>query len=100
MEGMEKIIDMQKLSERIYAFIFKYADVSPNWGDKEYSGDKYTSPDAYQLLDCADTLASGLKPDRCNSSWEGCGYKPYSSKEGREEHDFLVTEIFKIINEK
>ena len=26
------------------------------------------------------------------------GYKPYSSKKGREEHDYLVKEIYKIIN--
>ena len=30
--------------------------------------------------------------------WSSGGYKPYSSKEGREEHDYLVKEIYKIIN--
>jgi len=36
--------------------------------------------------------------EQCWSEWSGGGYKPYSSKEGKEEHDYLVREIYKIIN--
>ena len=47
---------------------------------------------------CADMIGKGLKPEQCWSEWSGGGYKPYSSKEGKEEHDYLVREIYKIIN--
>jgi hypothetical protein len=47
---------------------------------------------------CADMLSKGLKPSRCWSEWGSGGYKPYSSKQGRDEHDLLVKEIYKIIN--
>ncbi len=89
---------MKELAKRIEAFIEKYAAISPNW-DKESDDDgKFTSPDAYQMKYCADMLKKEVEPFQCFSEWGGGGYKPYSSKEGREEHDYLVKEIYKIIN--
>lgn len=88
---------MKNLIDRIYKFIEKYADISPNW-DGESEDGKFTSPDAYEMIRCADELKSGIKPLRCWSEWSSGGYKPYSSKEGREEHDYLLKEIYKIIN--
>jgi hypothetical protein len=88
---------MKELAKRIYAFIDQYAGVSPNW-DGESDDGKFTSPDASQMKYCADMLSKELKPIQCWSEWGGGGYKPYSSKEGRAEHDYLVREIYKIIN--
>ena len=47
---------------------------------------------------CADMIGKGLKPKQRWIEWSSGGYKPYSSKEGKEEHDYLVKEIYKIIN--
>ena len=88
---------MKELAERIFTFVEKYAVISPNWDD-ENGEDKFTSPDVYQMLSCANELQRGNKPSRCFSEWGSGGYKPYTSKEGREEHDYLVKEIYKIIN--
>ena len=99
MKKMEEYIEMKKLSDRIYRFIDKYAGVRPDW-DEQYDDedDKFTSPDASQMKYCADMIGKGLKPEQCWSEWSGGGYKPYSSKKGMEEHDYLVKEIYKIIN--
>ena len=93
-----KFIQM-KLEERIYKFLDQYAGVRPDW-DAQYDDedDKFTSPDASQMKYCADIISKGLKPQQCWSEWSSGGYKPYSSKEGRDEHDYLVKEIYKIIN--
>ena len=88
---------MKELSERIYKFIEKYGAISPNW-DGEDEDEKYTSPDASQMKYCADMLSKGLKPNQCWSEWGSGGYNPYTSKEGKEEHNYLVKEIYKIIN--
>lgn len=90
-----------ELAERIYKFLDKYAGVKPDYNPLYDSvDDKYTSPDAYQLKQCADELINGLKPNRCFSEWGSGGFRPYTSKEGSEEHDLLVEEIYKIINSK
>lgn len=92
---------MKDLAERIYGFLNKYASVNPNWDPHdEYDEAKYTSPDAHQLEACADLLSQGEKPTRCWSEWGSGGYHPYSSSEGREEHDQLLKEIHTIINGK
>lgn len=91
----------KNFAQRIYEFLDKYAGIRPTYDpqhDDEY--EKYTSPDAAQMKYCADMIANGIKPFQCHSEWESGGYKPYSSKEGREEHDFLVNEIYKFINSK
>ena len=99
MKKMEEFIEMKKLVDRIYQFIDKYAGIRPDW-DAQYDDedDKFTSPDASQMKYCADMISKGLNPQQCWSEWSSGGYKPYSSKEGREEHDYLVKEIYKIIN--
>jgi hypothetical protein len=90
---------MKELAERIHCFIETYACVRPDWDAKyDDEDDKFTSPDASQMKYCADMISKGLKPQQCWSEWGGGGYKPYLSKEGREEHDYLVKEISKIIN--
>ena len=99
MKKMEEFIEMKKLVDRIYQFIDKYAGIRPDW-DAQYDDedDKFTSPDASQMKYCADMISKDSKPQQCWSEWSSGGYKPYSSKEGREEHDYLVKEIYKIIN--
>lgn len=91
---------MKELSERIYKFIDKYAGIKPDWCEIEGIDEKYTSPDAYEMLSCAELLQKGLKPKKCFSDWGSGGYTPYTSKEGKQEHDYLVREIYKIINVK
>lgn len=84
----------QELAKRIYDFLDKYAVVVPDY--QEGDDVKYSSPDAYQLLACAYYLRVGKKlPQFPFSDWGSGGYKPYSSEEGRKEHDFLLQEIKK-----
>lgn len=90
---------MKELAERILKFVDKYAGIKPDYEKGLIDEDeKYTSPDAFQMKYCADMLYKGVKPIQCWSEWGSGGYKPYSSREGREEHDLLVKEIYKIIN--
>lgn len=86
------------LPQRIQSFLEKYAVLNPNKQDED--DNKYTSPDAHQLEACADLLKIGKIPSQCWSEWGSGGYKPYSSKEGRDEHDSLVKEVCAIINNK
>lgn len=92
---------MKELAQRIYSFLDKYAAIKPDF-DSEYDDDheKYTSPDASQMRYCADILSKGVIPSQCWSEWSGGGYKPYSSKEGQEEHNQLIKEIYQLINLK
>lgn len=90
---------MKELSARILCFLDIYAGIRPDWNEfTDGEDEKFTSPDASQLKYCAEMLEKGLKPDQCWSEWGSGGYKPYSSKEGKKEHDYLVSEIYKIIN--
>ena len=88
---------MKNLTERINKFIETYAAISPNWDGEEIDG-KYTAPDVYELLACAELIDKGIKPSKCWSDWGSGAYKPYSSREGRNEHNSLILEIYKIIN--
>lgn len=84
-----------KLAKRIVEFIEKYAAISPNFDPWDFDCDiseKFTSPDATEMLVCAEMLLKGQKVI-CNSSWESCGYHPYTSKEGRLEHDAIILEL-------
>lgn len=88
---------MKILAKRIHDFLDKYASINPNY--KYGNGKtKYTSPDAYSLLNCADMLNHGQIPKRCWSKWSSEGYEPYSTLEGREEHDYLVRTIYTLIS--
>lgn len=88
-----------ELAARIIDFLEKYAKIRPDW-DAVYDEeeDKFTSPDASMLKYCADMLYMDKKPLSCFSEWSSGGYGPYSSVEGREEHDTIVKEIYTIIN--
>jgi len=90
---------MKELAVRIRKFLSEYAGINPNW-DGESQDDKYTSPDAYELETCAELFEQGIVPKKCWSEWGSGGYKPYTSKEGREEHDKLIKEIYKLIHDK
>ena len=95
---LNNIKDMKELSKRIYDFIEKYAIISPNW-DGGSTG-KYTAPDVYQMIYAAEMLSEDILPTRCWSDWSGGGYKKINANEGRVEHDYLVSEIYKLINKK
>lgn len=88
----------RELALRIYDFLDKYAVIRPDFDPKfDDEGEKYTSPDAHMLKCCADMLTEGLCPTRCWSDWGSGGYRPYTSSEGRKEHDELVKAVSKII---
>ncbi len=89
-------MNYKELSKRILIFLDEYAAKNPNWEDED--DNPYTSPDADQLLYCAKCLENNIIPLQCFSEWGSGGYKPYTSKEGREEHDYLTNEIYKIIH--
>lgn len=91
-----KITDLGK---RIIFFIEKYAGISPNY-DKavDQYEDRFTGPDSALLWYTGNLIKDGILPDTIPfSSWGSGCYKPYSSKEGRDEHDFLLAEIEKLI---
>ena len=82
----------KELAEKIYKFLETYAATCPDCSDE------YTSPDAYQLENCATLLTSDKKLISMPwSEWGSGGYKPYSSKQGKKEHDNILSEIKKII---
>lgn len=86
---------MQELADRIYKFIEMYAQVSPAYNGMNQ---KYTNVDVLSMITCADSLKEGKKPKECFSSWRCSGaYKPRYSIEGKEEHNYLIREIYKII---
>lgn len=77
------------LAKRIRDFLEKYAG-------KDEDGE-YTSPDAYQLHAVATRIEQGMPIVRCWSEWGSGGYKPYTSTEGRQEHDLICAEVEKLI---
>ena len=87
-----------ELANRIEKFLEKYAKTRPQDEDEDEEEPQYNGPDPYQLLVCAKDLREGKKIMRCFSEWGSGCYSPYSSKEGREEHNYLVAEVYKIIN--
>jgi len=78
------------LKDRIRSFLNKYAARMPkeNWDD-EYG---FNGPDPYELL----FWEPGTFP---NSRWSSGCYKPYTSKEGEEEHHDILSRI-KLINDQ
>lgn len=101
MKTRNEFLVLKQLSDRIYRFLYKYADIRPDF-DAEFDEDaeKYSSPDASYLRYCADLLSKGTIPDNCHSEWGSGGYKPYTSAEGKQEHDYLVGEIRNLITKK
>lgn len=85
--------DYRDLSKRIYKFIDKFAGISPNY-DPEYDDDeKYIGPDPYELIRAAKQLERGSLPKFPRSDWGSGSYKPYTSTEGKREHDAILTAI-------
>ncbi|MFL9456043.1 MULTISPECIES: hypothetical protein [Nostocales] len=82
---------MKELSKEILDFLEKYAVRNSQEAD-DYTS-PYSSPDADELFAAAKLLELEQTPIPVYSSWESGGYKPYSSKEGREWHDSLVKKI-------
>lgn len=93
--------ELKTLSNRIKVFLDTYANIRPDY-DEDYDDEdeKYTSPDASMLKHCADVLSLGQIPTECWSEWSSGGYRPYTSKEGKLEHDSIVSEIYKLIKNK
>lgn len=93
--------EMKALAERIYKFLDEYAGIRPDWdSDYDDDDDKFTSPDASMMKYSADMLNKGERPESCWSSWDSGGYVPYTSEDGRKEHDSLKKEIYKYISMK
>lgn len=88
-------VDKNRLADRIDAFLEKYASISPNFKDE--TDDKYTGPDPYSLIACANNLRSGHTLYESNSDWGSGCYKPYTSEEGKKEHDYIVIKIHSFI---
>jgi hypothetical protein len=69
-----------ELAKKIRAFLNEFAVLNPNREDDD--DEKYTSPDAHQLLYCAECFKKSTIPTRCWSEWGSGGYRPYISKTG------------------
>ena len=95
---MQNNLSMKELSDRIYKFLKDWAHIRPHWKEGDEVDEKYTSPDAYELLYAADMLKQGKHPVKCFSEWGSGGYGPYSAKHGRALHDALVKEVYQYIN--
>lgn len=93
---------MKQLSKDIMEFLDKHAGVCPGYDPSVDDADeKYTSPDASELLMDAKLLAVGQKVPRVPfSDWGSGGYHPYSDKEVKAVHDGLVTRISKFVKEE
>ncbi len=85
----------KELSGKIQKFIKKYGKRSAE-DESEWS-----SPDAALMEMAAKELeAHGYVSSDPWSSWGSGGYGPYSSSEGRKEHDELLEEISKHLKRK
>jgi hypothetical protein len=81
-----KFDENKAIVKRIREFLKKYAALTP---DGEYNG-----PDSNMLEFAADQLEVNGPISRLWSDWGSGCYKPYSSKEGRLEHDEIVNLIY------
>jgi len=95
-------MDKKQLAIRIKAFLDKYAAVLPDFNESDYNplyDSKYTSPDAHALLSVYECIMADLPIFSVPfSSWGSGGYKPYTSEEGRTEHEAIIEEITKHIS--
>lgn len=88
---------LKNFSESIFKFLEKFAEIKadhdPEFDDED---EKFASPDASILYAAATILSDGnLLPQDFSlaSSWESGGYTPYSSKEGKIEHDLIISKL-------
>jgi hypothetical protein len=86
--------ESDELSERIRAFLEKYAQIRPDY-DPEFDDpeDRWTGPDSSLLEYVADSLAAGNVPGGVIVSWESGCFAPYSSEEGRKELDEILAAV-------
>lgn len=85
-------LQKQQLIVRLEKFLKTYAVVS------RQDTSEFNSPDANELKFCLELLKEDKRISRYPwSEWGGGGYKPYSSKEGREEHDFILKQLEKYV---
>ena len=91
---MEQNKEYIQLAKRIDKFIDSFAGIRPDF-DPEYDEEheKYTSPDASEMLKCSNMLKNNIKPDYCFSQWSSGGYVPYTSIEGEKEHNDIIKAI-------
>lgn len=52
------------------------------------------------MIACANSLDMDIVPDKCFSDWRCGGYLPYTTENGKKEHDSIMSEIYKLINNK
>lgn len=79
-----------ELAEKIEKFLETYGKRAAD------EPEEWSSPDAAELEACAMLLRAGKKiPRHPWSEWGSGGYGPYTSKEGRAEHD----EIHRLVEE-
>lgn len=78
---------MNILAQRIRNFLSIYGKRAAD-DPREWNG-----PDPACLEMAADILESGEKPNVPFSEWSSGCYKPYFSKEGKEEHDAILKAI-------
>ena len=94
-------MEKKLLAIKIRKFVSEYAGIRPDW-DAEFDSEdeKYTSPDASEMIACANLLDMDIVPDKCFSDWGSGGYIPYTSENGKKEHDLIMSEIYTLINNK
>jgi hypothetical protein len=86
---------MDEIAARIDAFLAEYGKRSAD------DGKEWSSPDASELEACSTVLKSGKFPSRYPwSEWGSGGYGPYTSKQGRREHDDILKVLGNIIEAK
>lgn len=87
----------QKLASEIYDFLDKHAKISANY-DPEWSfpEEKYSSPDASEMLVAAQMLERGRVPDVPFSSWNSGGYRPINDPKGERWHNSILDKIKKL----
>jgi hypothetical protein len=92
----ETLLAKHELANKIEKFLDKYAS-------KDKDGD-WTSPDACVLAVAAVCLKheGSMFKIKCVpwSEWGSGGYKPYTSKIGKKEHEFLLKEISKYVEKE
>ena len=89
---MMKQVYTTDLANRIDAFLSRY-------GKKGHDGD-WNGPDSTEMECTAIILREGGKPSRIPwSEWSSGCYVPFTSEDGRHEHDMLLKDIGSLIKD-
>lgn len=83
------------LADDIREFLDDHAKVRPDYDPEfEEPAERFTSPDASELLAAARIIEKGNElPSMPWSSWGSGGYAPYDDKEAKARHDELLDRI-------